>query len=96
MNRFLDVGNLVHHLFVDGQTTGSIDDDYILALTLSMLDGILCNLHGVFVAVFTVDFNLNLLSQHFQLLDSRRTIHVSSHQQDLLAAFAFQIRGQLG
>ncbi len=96
MHRFLDVGDFVHHLLINGQTTSGIDDDDILALTLSVLDGVLRNLYWILVAFLAIDFNLNLLTQHLQLLDSSRTIHVASHQQHLLAAFALQIRSQLG
>ena len=96
MHRFLDVGNLIHHLLINGQTTSGIDDDDILALTLSVLDGVLRNLYWILVTFLAIDFNLNLLTQHLQLLDSSRTIHVASHQQHLLATFTLQIRSQLG
>ena len=93
MHGLLDVGDFVHHLLINGQTTGGINDDHILALTLGVVDGVLRNLDRVLVAFFAIDFNLNLLAQDLQLLDSGRTIHVASHQQHLLAAFALQVGG---
>ena len=96
MHSFLDVGDFVHHLLVNGQTAGGIDDDDVLALRLGVLDGVLRNLHRVLVALFAIDLHLDLLAQHLQLLDSGRTIDVASHKQHLLAALAFQVRGQFG
>ena len=90
---FLDGRYLVHHFLINGQTTGGIDDDDVFALSLGVLDSILRNLHRILVAFLAIDFNLNLLTQHLQLLDSCGTIHVASHQQHLLAALALQVGG---
>ena len=46
---FLQGGYLVHHLLVDGQTTGGIDDDNIIVLGLGLADGIVGNLDHILV-----------------------------------------------
>ena len=93
MHGFFNLGNLVHHLLVNSQTASGIDDDYALVLGLGVLDGMLCNLHGILVAVFAINLHFHLLAQDLQLVNSSRTIHVTSHQQHLLALLAFQVVG---
>ena len=96
MHRRFDAGNLVHHLLIDGQTAGGIDDDHALVLRLGVLDGMLGDLDRVFVALFAIHLHLDLLTEGLQLLDGGGTIHVTGDEQHLLAALAFQIIGQLG
>ena len=79
-NRFFDCRNLVHHLLVDSKTSGSIDDNHVFSGSSSFFHGVLGNLHGIVISHFAVYRHPNLLSQHFQLLDSSRTVHVAGNQ----------------
>ena len=96
MHRLLDTADFVHHLLVNGQTTGGIDDDHVLVLGLGVLNGVLGNLNGVLVAFLAIHLHFHLLTQHLQLVDSGGTVHVAGHQQHLLALLAFQIISQFG
>ena len=80
---FLDVGDFVHHLLIDGETSGGIDDYYIVAVFLGLLDGCFGDFYGVLVALFGIYRHLDLLGKHFKLLDSRRTVNVARNEQRL-------------
>ena len=43
---------LVHHLFINGETTGGIYNNDIVALCLSLLYGIVGNLYDILVSIF--------------------------------------------
>ena len=90
----LESSNLVHHLLVNSQTSGSIHDYDIIALGLSLLDGIICNLNYILVVGFGINRHTNGLTHDLQLLDSSRTIHVASHQQGFLVVLVFQQVGK--
>ena len=49
-------------------------------VVLTKLDGILGNGYRIFAVRFRVHRYVNLFSQYTQLLDSGRTVHVTSHQ----------------
>ena len=51
--------------------------------------------HGVGVALFGVDVDADLAAEHLQLVDGRRAIDVTSHQQRTLAALGLEQVGQL-
>ena len=55
----LQVGNLVHHLLIDSQTTCGIDDDDIITLLLGLADGVLRNLNHILVTIFGIDIHTN-------------------------------------
>ena len=86
----LKTADLVHHLLVNGQTTGSIHDDNIVAIGLSLLDGMVGNDTNILVLRLTVYRNTHLLSYHLQLVDSSRTINVASHEQWLLSLLGLE------
>ena len=90
VNGFLDGCNLVHHLFVDSQTTGSIDNDEVVTFSLSLLNGVLCDGYRILAVGFRVHRYTNLLGQYAQLLDSCRTVYVAGYQQRLAVFLAFQ------
>ena len=93
-DRLGDVGHLVHHLFVDVQAAGGIDDHHVVAVGLGLFDRVPGNLDGV-LDLLTVDGNIRLLAEHLELLDSGRSLQiVGDHQR--MAALADQIAAQLG
>ena len=59
-----------------------------------MTDSILGDLNRFFVVGFSIDFDAHLLPEHLQLVNSGRTIHVTSSQQRFLTAFRFQKVGK--
>ena len=91
---FFDSRYLVHHLLVHSQTTGGIDDHYIVAEFLCFGNSILRFLHWVRLAFSCINFRLDLLTQHTQLLDSCRTIYVTSHQHHFLTFLRLQVVSQ--
>ena len=91
----LQVRYLVHHLLVDGQTTGGIDDDHVIVFLLSLADGMLCYLDNVLVALLGIDIHADTLAYHLQLLDGSGTIDVACHQQWFLVLASLQHVGQL-
>ena len=52
IDRFFDSGDLVHHLFVYGQTSGCIDDYEVISFGFGFLNGVLCNLYRIFAVQF--------------------------------------------
>ncbi len=95
LDGLLQVGNLVHHLLIDGQTAGGIDDDHVIVFLLGLADGVLGNLHHVLVAVLGIDIDAHRLGHDLQLLNGGRTIDVAGHQQRLLVLTLLQHLGQL-
>ncbi|MNM55024.1 hypothetical protein D3C81_661540 [compost metagenome] len=81
--------DLAHHLFIDVQTTGGIDDDHVDEFEFCFLNSRLRDLDRLLAQVGWEEGNANFTSQHFQLLDRRRTVNVRGHDHDrlLLALF---------
>ena len=91
----LKTADLVHHLLVNSQTTGSIDDNNIVAIGFSLLNGMVGNDTNILVLRLTVYRNTHLLSYHLQLVDSSRTINVAGHEQWLLSLLGLEHIGKL-
>ena len=91
----LDGSDFLHQFLINGEASGSIDDDGVVAFGLGLLDTLACNLHGVFLFQVHVDGHLNLLSQYAQLLYGSGTVHVAGHEQWLAALLVLQIECQL-
>ena len=91
----LDGGNLLHHLLIDSQTTGGIDDHDIVALGFGLLDCMDRNVHRILAVQLHIDGYPHLFADHAQLLDSGRTIDVARHQQRLLVFLCLQQVGEL-
>ena len=91
-----DSGYLVHHLLIDSQTTGGIDDDHVIPHPTRLCDSSLRFLHGVRFIQTQIDVCFDLLAQHAQLLNGRRTIHIASYEHDALVLLRLQIVRQLG
>src|SRR5690606_39290571 len=76
----MNVGNFVHHLLIDSQTSGCIDDDYVEAIRFGMFDSILSNFNSIFVFRFRIYFNTDLFSDHMQLDKSRMNEDIRSYK----------------
>ena len=81
IDSLLDSFNLVHHLFIYSQTSGSIDNYQVIPFCFRFLNGIQGNLYRIFAVQFAIYRNFYLLAEHFQLLNCSRTIYVTRYQQ---------------
>ena len=72
MYGLLQRSDLIHHLLVDGQTAGGIDDHHIVTLGFCFLYGVKGDLVDVLLTLFRIDRYADLLTDYPQLLDSGR------------------------
>ena len=89
-------GDFVHHLFVNSETTGGIDNDNVGAFEAGVLDGFGGDVDGVGVAFFGEDGNLDLLSQCLELADSGGAVDVAGDQHDAFVFLVFEVVCQFG
>ncbi len=68
----LDALELVHQRFVDVQAACGIEEDHVVAVVTSVLDGLLRDLNGVDLTHFE-NGNIQLLADDLQLRDGRGT-----------------------
>ena len=98
----LDSRYLVHHLLIYRQTTCRIDDHHVISHLSRLSYRLLRNLHRITTikrlgrvtikqSTISEYFRVNLLAQHAQLLDSRRTIDIASDEHHLLAFLRLQV-----
>ena len=92
-NRLANVAHLLHHLGVDGQATGGVDDEHIATKPLCFLQTEARGFHRV--AWRAEHGHTNLGTEHTQLLDCGRALQVGTHEHGLATLF-FKPRGQLG
>ena len=91
----LEIADLVHHLLINGETSGCIDDYHIVAVGLSLLDGVVSDAEHILVLWLAVYRNTYLLTHYMELLDSCRTVNVAGYEQWFLAALGFEHIGKL-
>ena len=91
----LEIADLVHHLLINGETSGCIDDYHIVAVGLSLLDGVVGDAEHILVLWLAVNRNTYLLAHYMELLDSCRTVNVAGYEQWFLAALGFEHIGKL-
>ena len=91
----LEIADLVHHLLINGETSGCIDDYHIVAVGLSLLDGMVGDTEHILVLWLAVYRNTHLLTHYMELLDSCRTVNVAGHEQWLLAFLGLEHIGKL-
>ena len=90
INSILETRDFIHHLFVNSQTTGSINDNQVIAFSLGLVDGVERNLYYILVTFFGIDRHTNLSRNNLKLLNSSRTIDVASHEQRFLTIVSLQ------
>ena len=83
----IDLLQLGHQLFVDGEATGGVQDDDASAFFFSFLDAVLTNLDRVLVVFLAVDRNVQLLADDVQLIDRRWSLQVGGDQHRLDVLF---------
>jgi len=88
-----DLANLLHHLFVDGETPGGVDDQHVATDTSGLFEAETRGLHRV--ARCAEDGHADLCAEHLQLLDGGRSLQVGTDQHRL-AALLLKPRRQLG
>ena len=89
----LDRLEFFHHLLVDVESSGRVDDDDVAG----RLPGVVDRLDGDVDRAPSpgrVDGHADLRTEHFELVDGGRAVHVGGHE-DRRAAFRFEMRRQL-
>ena len=89
-----DVAYLNHQFFVNRLTSGCIDDDYVVAVCLGELDGVLCHFDRVGGSFFQVAWNAYLLGKYAELFHSCRTEGVAGSQQGFLMFLLCEPEGE--
>jgi hypothetical protein len=77
MDRRLETLELLHHVVVDLQSTGGIDDDHAIARALRLFDAGLGNSHDVLRIALGVDGHIELCAERLELIDGRRSVDVA-------------------
>ena len=95
LDLFLDMDQFIHERFIDMETPGRIDDDYVLQMTQGVGNGVLGNSNGILAPILRIDGNIQILSQYLQLGNSSRPVHVRRYQERILA-LGTQLLRQLG
>jgi hypothetical protein len=91
--RLGDAADLVHHLGVDGQAAGGVDDAHVAAEAPGLVDARLGGGHRV--AGLAEHRDTHAIAQRAQLLDGGGTLEVGAHQQRV-APLLKEPAGQLG
>ena len=94
MQRLLEAAQLVHHLFVDLQTSGGVDDHHTIPIALRLLDAGLRDLYHVLRGSISVNRNLELLAERLELIDCGGTIDVGG-DEPCRSPFALQLSREL-
>jgi len=87
---FFQCCDFVHHLFIDGEASGCIDDDQIVVLFPGFFYSVLSDFDRFFVFGFGIDGYTDLLAEHSQLFDGGRTVNVAGNEQGALGPFGAQ------
>ena len=95
LDRFLDSCYLGHHLLVYSQTTGRIDDHHIIAELAGLRYRVLRLFNGIRLLFRSIDFCVDLLAKHAQLLDSSGAIHVARYEHHFLILLCLKEISQL-
>ena len=95
LHRGLDGLQLVHQRLVDVEPSGGIQKHYVVAVVGRVLDGFLCDGHGVDLPHLE-HRDVQLLAHHLQLGDGGGTVHVAGGQQRALAVLPAHQTRQLG
>ena len=85
IHRFLDVLQLLHHRFVDLQTSCCIEDDQVLLVLGCVLDGRLGDVRGLVPVAHREDFHALLFAVDLQLFDRCGPVDVQRNEQRFFA-----------
>lgn len=91
----MDLLNLIHHRFINVQTTGGIHQQHIVEFELRFFQRGINDINRLLTHVRREEINANLLGQRFQLFDRRRAIDVSGNDKDFLLVLFTQEFTQL-
>ena len=80
LDRTLDIDGLLHHLLVDLQATGGIDNDHVAHIVDSLANRTAGNLDRVF-AITAEDRHTDLAAQGGELIGCSGTVHVARGEQ---------------
>ena len=89
-------GDLVHHVGIDMQATGGIDQHHVVELDTRVLHRRFGDGHRLLGGVGGEEIDPDFLGQRFQLVDGGRTIDVGRDHQHLLLLALAQVACQLG
>lgn len=90
LDRRVHLFDLVHHRFVNVQTAGGIDDQYVVEFQLGLLQRAIDDVDRFFFDVRREEVDADAFRQRFQLFDRRRAINVRGNHQHFLLLFFFQ------
>ena len=76
-------------IIIDMQTACGIDNNDIQKLSFRRLYGIFSNVDGVLADIAVIKIKADIFRQGLQLLDSRRTIDIDTHDTDFLFLILF-------
>ena len=97
---FLDSLDFIHHLLVDSESSGGIDNHEVVAVSLGVVYGAASNTDRVFNAVLGVNVHPNRLCQNFELVNSGRAIYVACYKERthrlLCLEFFCELAGESG
>ena len=91
----MDLLNLVHHRFINVQTTSGIHQQHVVEFELRFFQRGINDINRFLANVRRKEIDANLLGQRFQLFDRRGTINVSGNHQDFLLVLFTQEFTQL-
>ena len=86
------VAHLVHHLGVDVQAAGGVDNEDVAAQALRLLDALAGNVYGI--AGLAEHGDIDLAAEDTQLFDGGRALEVGADEQGV-AALLLEPAGQL-
>ena len=95
LDAFLYGLDFLHHLLVDGQAAGGVDDDQVEVVGACVLDAAARDGHGVLAVGLAVDGHPDLLAEDLELVDGGRAVDVAGHQQGLAALGGLEAEGEL-
>ena len=95
MDRLLEIIELRHHLVVDLQPAGCIDDDDAVACALRGVDATLGNAHDIVCRAIGIHGDVELSAERFELIDGGRAIYVSGDEARGLS-FRLELSRELG
>ncbi len=95
VHSFFDGFDLVHHLFVDGQTACRIDYYKVVVVAAGVFKSAAGYTYGIFDILFCINLHADGISKYFQLVDSGRAVYVAGNKQRPHSLFTFQLLRQL-